>query len=605
MKKKQFLLLMPFLLLGQLCFISCKKDPPVDPNNGQPNEVAIGTLDLGTNVTADFQGRVVDEMNNPIANVTITAGNKTAQTDANGMFVIIDATVKEKLAYVEAEKPGYFSGSRSVIPTQDASNFIRIQLLTLTIAETISSETVATVTLNGGASIDFYGAYVDGNGNAYHGEVAVAATYLSPSSAETWDQMPGMLYAQNDAGQAGSLVTYGMIVVELFGEAGQSLNLAQGTTAKLHLPVDPDQAGTAPPTIPLWFFDEVAGYWIEEGSATLTDGEYVGEVAHFTFWNCDVFYESCMLNGSVTDNAGNPLGNATIEINSGGMNSIGFTNSDGSFYTYLAANQTSTFDVSYGCGATPVSYTVGPYATGSVNSQTFVAGMGSSYANITGTLVNCDNLPVTNGDIYLSDGVNYVYEQITDGTIDLIVPYCGGTTTDIYYSIVDYDQPYSYVSSGTVAFSYPTVDLGTMMICDSISTPGTDSLYNCDPLEYLQIIVDGVMVQSDSCVYFSYADGAVPEGFLIWGTSDNSRGLYSQNVTSTGTFVGTTMVPTPGEVIFYTNYDMDTSCPLNFTTTISSFGGIGGYVTMELNGTYTDVFGTSHTVSVQVSAYNP
>jgi photosystem II stability/assembly factor-like uncharacterized protein len=55
----------------------------------------------------------------------------------------------------------------------------------------------------------------------------------------------------------------------------------------------------APATIPLWYFDEEQGTWIEEGSATLQNGSYVGNVGHFSSWNADAPIQTSFLKGRV------------------------------------------------------------------------------------------------------------------------------------------------------------------------------------------------------------------------------------------------------------------------------------------------------------------
>jgi hypothetical protein len=64
--------------------------------------------------------------------------------------------------------------------------------------------------------------------------------------------MPGMLYAQDADGEEQGIVTLGMLAVELRGAAGQDLNLMDGSTAKLMIPLDPSLIANAPATLPLW-----------------------------------------------------------------------------------------------------------------------------------------------------------------------------------------------------------------------------------------------------------------------------------------------------------------------------------------------------------------
>ena len=153
-------------------------------------------------------------------------------------------------------------------------------------------------------------------------------------------QMPGMLLAQNIQNEARMLETLGMLAVELRGDNGEKLNLLEGTTATISVPLDPETLAIAPNEIPLWYFDEDNGYWIEEGSATLQGTKYVGTVSHFSFWNCDIPAEYIILCLNITDVNNNPLGNILINIESeqnGSRN--GITNVDGEVCGIVPANQ--------------------------------------------------------------------------------------------------------------------------------------------------------------------------------------------------------------------------------------------------------------------------
>jgi hypothetical protein len=605
---KKFSSKLILLAMLVLAGTACKKDEP-NPPAGQPHQTAVGTLDLGSNVNADFQGRVVDESGNPVANVLISVGGESTYTNNNGLFVLKGASVPQKLAYVKAEKSGYFPGSRSVIPTTTAANFVKIQLLALNVAGTIPAGQEAVVTISGGASIEFNGYYANQAGEIYNGTVTVAAKYLPPLAAGTAEQMPGMLYAQNADDEAGALVTYGMVVVELYGSAGQSLNIAEGSFAKLHMPVDAAQASGAPASIPLWFFDEVAGYWIEDGSATLIDGEYVGVVSHFTWWNCDVFWDACELHAQVNDNSGNPLGNATLEIDAGGgLTTYGFSNTDGSYFTYLPANTTIDIDVSYGCGGTTNSYTVGPYAIGSSNNETFIAGSPGSFVTITGSLVDCDMQPVTNGEVYFMDGYSYCSAVVTNGTINMTLPYCTIGSIGTFY-VYDWNQPYAYLPYMTVAITTPVTDVGLVQICDSIYAgggPGWIDTTGCAN-EIIQIEIDGVLALLDSCVQFEYYDSLGTVGFVIYSWANTNYWVASADVNSIGVYPGTSldMPYSSGEVIFADYGLIDGSSTCAFSTSIGNYGGPGGMITFDLVGSYTDQWGGSHDVVVYVAANIP
>ena len=121
-------LLVPFL------FNSCSNDSGIDENS-------VDTpLNFGNEVSKSFTGQIVDESNIPVANVVITVGNKTANTDRNGVFIINNATVHEKFAFIKARKTGFLDGSRSLVPA-NGMNYARITLLSGTIVGTVNSGT--------------------------------------------------------------------------------------------------------------------------------------------------------------------------------------------------------------------------------------------------------------------------------------------------------------------------------------------------------------------------------------------------------------------------------------------------------------------------------
>lgn len=592
--KKNLLL---FFLISLV--ISCRKDEPVNQN--LPADIPVGILNLGNTLVYNFNGRVTDESGVPVSGVLISCGNKTTYTDDNGLFALQNVTTNERLAYVKAEKPGYFRGSRSVVPSTNSSVTILIQLIPLNVAGTIPSNVPATVEVNGGVSIDFNGQFIDNNHENYSGTVTVSAFYLDPTDLNSFARMPGMLYAQNTNGEDGALMTYGMIVVELYGSSGQSLQLADGSIATLHMPVNPNQKANAPETIPLWFFDETVGYWIEDGTATLVGDEYIGNVSHFTFWNCDVFFESCLLNGLVTDGLGNPVGNATVIVESGGMISSGVSNSDGTFYTYLAAGSTATVKVSSACGGDESIYSVGPFAVDSEQSATFPISDLVSMVNIIGTIVNCDSQPVTNADVYLFDNDFCYTMHVDDGIINLNLPPCSSISSDVEMFIYDYDHPYANFSGITFSVSGTTVDLGQLEICDTISVapPISDD-------EFIDLHIDGNPVMFvDSEIHFEFSDSTSFFDYVILSPSETNY-IFIGTMSVPGIYPGTSYTPIiPGEMIFIDAYQMDENSVMDLSTDLVLYEGSGGHVFFTISGTFTDTSGSPHYMFANVQANIP
>ena len=164
-----------FILLALL--VSCKSDTYLD-NEGSTNPAT--NFNFGNSAQRNFHGLVLATNGTPISGATVTIGSATAQTNAQGIFVIKNADVKENFAYVKATKAGFVNGSRTVVPTS-GSNRINIMMIPATNTSTISSGATSTVSLPNGTKVKFDGSFKDATGAAYSGNVNVAMFHLKPS----------------------------------------------------------------------------------------------------------------------------------------------------------------------------------------------------------------------------------------------------------------------------------------------------------------------------------------------------------------------------------------------------------------------------------------
>jgi outer membrane biosynthesis protein TonB len=130
------------------------------------------------------------------------------------------------------------------------------------------------------------------DGSDYNGTVDISVVYLSPTESPAMEPlMPGAdLMAIANDGDTVPLISYGMVNVEMSDEDGNPLQLKDGCEAYLKYPAP--KGFTSHDTIPLWYFNEESGLWVEEGYTTRQGEEYVGSVRHFTWWNCDIKLEN-------------------------------------------------------------------------------------------------------------------------------------------------------------------------------------------------------------------------------------------------------------------------------------------------------------------------
>ncbi|RKG85085.1 hypothetical protein D7V88_20655 [Corallococcus terminator] len=129
---------------------------------------------------------------------------------------------------------------------------------------------------------------VDSLGRAPTGNVEIALTTIDLKSA----QMPGDFTTRALSGQTLVAQSYGAGTVSITS-GNTKYNLKPGVTATVTVAVDPTQLATGaalPPTIPFLYFDETAGVWNEELTATLNAAgtAYVAQAPHFSTFNMDL-----------------------------------------------------------------------------------------------------------------------------------------------------------------------------------------------------------------------------------------------------------------------------------------------------------------------------
>jgi photosystem II stability/assembly factor-like uncharacterized protein len=162
---------------------------------------------------------------------------------------------------------------------------------------------------------------------------------MSQNYAEVF---PGNFEGESASGGTVPIESFGFITVEL-SNGDQSLNLASGAEATISIPISDQLKANAPAQIPLWYFDEALGRWIEEGSANNENGIYVGTVTHFSAWNVDMEMNVANLSGRVVDQHGNIIPGAKVYskgVNYGGSSNA-TTNSNGMYSVPVKSNATS------------------------------------------------------------------------------------------------------------------------------------------------------------------------------------------------------------------------------------------------------------------------
>lgn len=341
-----------------LALTSCHKDSDFDTEEEVTTTVTptIDEAKLGF-----IYGLVTDRAGNPIKGAQVNIYDKSTGTDQNGVFST-PGLLSPVGSLVKVSAEGYFEGSDLIYSTTD-KGYSQIVLIKKDNAKQFNAGSGGQIDIDGGGSITFpENVIVDNNGENYGGEVKIYAKRIATDDPNFHLMMPGGLIASDSEGRTVVLGSMGMLAVEMYDSSGNPVQIKEGNTAKTTFPIAPDMRSIASETIETWSYDENKGLWIEEGVATKVGDEYVAEIPHFSFWNCDAPFPLVKMKGRVLGADGEPLNNISIQVNAEGFG-IGYAFSpDGSFCGLIPKNAEFTLIITYaGCDGAVYSGVYGPY----------------------------------------------------------------------------------------------------------------------------------------------------------------------------------------------------------------------------------------------------
>jgi len=371
---------------GVLMTSACKKNndnnlPPVDPGTG-----------ILENGHASVTGMIVDTADISLSNVQVKINDGTVvYTDNNGMFSVDNASFCDGRIFILCKKDGYFNGSKGVIAHDGDVTKLKIVMARKLNTSSFSSSAGINTVSKEGVHIQIPGdGIATATGDTFNGAVNMTMRYIDPTSTTLSDLMPGGDFrAINNEHKDVQLYSYGAVEVELKASSGENLQLKTGIEATLTIPIAGSQQASAPQTIPLWYFDEVKGKWIEDGSAQKQGNQYLGKVKHFTPWNFDVDGPWAIVKGHVTSCDGSDVGGATVHIGQGAA----IADDKGYYEMYVPASLATTGQVTIFSDNSAGSPEVNVAAISANDSKTVNFQTGCGVVTLTGQLAQSDNSP--------------------------------------------------------------------------------------------------------------------------------------------------------------------------------------------------------------------
>jgi len=504
-----------FSLLLITGIFGCRED--IDMNSDATSfdspPVIIDEYDPTQNlISGTVTGIIFDEDDAPVENAVVKLRGTSYTTDSDGYFIAEDVTLDAEGTFFTVEKNGYFKGSRRFYPRENAISYTKVQLMQLNEIGTFPSNTATEINGADGIKLSFP---ADGikkaDGTLYSGDVTVSAKWLDPTADNVTELMPGNLFGLNNRIEEVALATYGMMAVELFGENGESLNVADGKKVALSFPLPADMALTAPDEIPLWSFEDAQyGIWVEEGKATRQGDFYVGEVSHFSFWNCDAPFPIVFLEGRLVTATGAPISDAIVKVSVASSNICGYgvTDSDGYFSGKMPKDEIlnitagSTYDA---CDFE--SAQVGPFSVDTDMGELQLDAAGSAF-DVTGSVVDCMGAPVTNGRVKIVVGTKLTTVFLDSSNVFTIGVLNCDNESDF---VIRADDLENGEGSGPATFAIaPSVDVGAIQACGNSIT------------EFFTLTVDGeTHTYPTGTVFFEIPSSA---DYLFMSVGDSSTG---------------------------------------------------------------------------------
>jgi hypothetical protein len=327
------------LMIAMLVVWGCSSD---DGDDGGPVDPGPGPVENVGSVS----GVISSPSKSPVENATISVGSATTTSNQDGFFIL--AQVAEGERTVEVSMAGRMSTFRRVDVVEGQTTHLPDLVLGEVETATFEAANGGRLVTHGSlASVEFpANSLVTAGGATYTGTVTVDYTAVRPDYPEFYGMFPGDFEGVREDGSTVMFESFGFMSVNMYGANKAPLQLADGQTASMSMDIGPLNAAAAPATMPMWYFDEAQGKWIEDGEAVLNGTVYETDVTHFTTWNWDLPVEDiCRIEGYVHDASGNPVVGARVLTKAldYAIRDEAFTNSAGFFS--VRARKNSVTDV--------------------------------------------------------------------------------------------------------------------------------------------------------------------------------------------------------------------------------------------------------------------
>lgn len=299
-------------------------------------------------------GWVKDVNGNPIGYASVELLNTAHRmySDPTGLFVF--ELVENGIYVLSVKKESYANYALEIEVGSVKPLTINVVLKALELAGTVDAEIGGKVEDNEGNSINIPpNSLIDENGNPVTGQVDVYITPLDLSNPKQLSAFPGGFQGISASKQGERVMIESFALADFkVMKNGKELNVnpAKADMLELVLALPDDTPLITGQNVPLWYFDEEQGLWIENGSGeVIEDGGkkyYRANIPHLSWWNCDAPLEdkNC-IRGMVEDGNGYAVEGALVRAVGLSYNGVTTTYTDTSGYFCVNVKRNSNFRI--------------------------------------------------------------------------------------------------------------------------------------------------------------------------------------------------------------------------------------------------------------------
>ncbi len=452
-----------YLCLLLLCIFSCRDEI---------NEFTT-TIDESPPlvlVETRVMGRVVDDAGDPVSNASVRLGSHTILSGADGFFEFDELAFQKSGDVVSADVPGFFKGVSQSSFQAAGQSFVEVRMLAKGEPDIVASTTDASIVKPNGMEISIpANSIVDSNGNRYEGNVMVFSKWIDPTDENIGGIMPGSLIALDQNNKDVVLATYGMLALELEGDGGELLSLAEGSRAEASIPIPDELIMDAPDEMPLWEYDLEEGKWFEEGKCTKKGSSYNFPVSGTGYWNCDIPLESICLSMQVfnEDLSFAPFVKVVVEDLTDNFIYWGYTDMNGFLCGSVPQSAPLKLTILDHCDNVIYMEEIGVFDDDTALEDIILeTNLEEFLFNVKGTLSNCIQTDVPNGHLGVRYPGTLQIFPFSDGVFDVNLGLICTSFPEVEFTLYSNSEPSATLME--TVFVFEDVDLGALQSCEDL-----------------------------------------------------------------------------------------------------------------------------------------